>query len=183
MGSGGGMNWQVGGTIQVGAGPATAGNSWASSTGTSITLGAPVQFQLITLPAVSLGGNTPPTVGMVEVVAVHGSVYFYTPGAPGVYDLFVGICVVKQSSTATNVWEFVDPGTTGDAQRDDWLYLNSWVGYIPVSDTTAVAIEFPIQIPAGVVMGAGQALAVIASTTTNSTIFALPEIRAAYRVR
>jgi len=157
-------NWVVSdqGTDATGA-PITV-HGWANyATGKALASGVGNTLLLVALPTAAAATGQP-TIGHVEVAQVHGKVQLNTFSAAG--HVLIGVCMyIAELNSSATAWSIRDPLVESDANRDDYLFLDTWNGGVAANAgyTASTPIEFRLSLPRPVVIGSGQALAMTCS--------------------
>jgi len=137
--------------------PVASFPGWGSAVPTTLVPGTPQSLLLVALPTAAAATGQP-TIGNVEIAAVHGKVSFGAVTA-GFYSVGCAIYVCELNSTSTT-WSVRDPLNTADANRDDYLYLDTKFGPVPLAATNVIGeFGFTLAIPRPIRIGGGQALA------------------------
>lgn len=133
-------------------------NTAPATTAQTLTTGSPISLLLVALPTAAAATGQP-TIGNVEIAQIHGKVGFLHPSAAGSYMLGCAIYIAELNSSSTT-WSVRDPLVESDANRDDYLFLDTVLVGLPTFSgfTAAVPLEFRLSIPRPVVIGGGQAL-------------------------
>jgi hypothetical protein len=132
-----------------------------------LTDALPQSILLVALPTAAAATGQP-TIGHVTINQVHGKVVFCDGNTANPYSMVVAIYVAELNSSAT-AWSVRDPNTAADANRDDYLYLDTMWASIPPSGatiTTVASVEFRVSLPRPVQIGGGQGLCLTASLAT-----------------
>jgi hypothetical protein len=159
-------DWVVSGQGVTASGVPGALTGWGSET--TVAAGTPSSLLLVALP-IAAAATGQPTIGQVEIDKVHGKVGFNTNGTNGVAYVAVGIYIAVLNSTAT-AWSVRDPSAAADANRDDYLYLETSIRNLCTSagKTCWDAFEFDLSLPMPVRIGGGEALCLTMALGTAS---------------
>jgi len=176
-------DWIVTGQGVTATGAPQALSGWAPL-GFSITDLEPQSLLLVALPTAAAATGQP-TIGHVEIAAVHGKISFGLQSAIHGKAVAVAMYIAELNSSAT-AWSVRDPLTPADANRDDYLYLDTRYMTVPtVAATTAGWVnEFILGLPRPIRIGGGQALCLTVSCESvggADTSICIPFVRALVR--
>jgi hypothetical protein len=176
-------DWIVTGQGVLATGAPQALSGWAPL-GFTLTDLIPQSLLLVALPTAAAATGQP-TIGHVEIAAVHGKISFGLQSTVHGKAVAVAMYIAELNSSAT-AWSVRDPLTPSDANRDDYLYLDTRYMIVPTVATTTAGWmnEFILGLPRPIRIGGGQALCLTVSTESlggTDTCACVPFVRALVR--